>query len=360
MENILDRVEAQIRRYCILPTEDHYVAATLWVAATHVAEIAHTATRLCIGAPEKRCGKTRTMEVLMSLSWRAESLVDTSKAALVALIDQGGGVTIFADEADQWLPKGGPLVGIINAGHQKGKFRTVMENGQPIKQSTFAFVCVAGIGRFPDTIADRAISFNMKRRGPGEKVEPFRLLRDQRPLVELGTELHEELHERMDDLRVIEPRTPVEDRAADNWELLLMIAELYTEPNQTHNPKSWAYRAYQAAIALTEEAEEMREETRSQKLLVALRSMFKRAERMRSDEICTRLAKSDPEYWADFTQRQLYDALGPYGVKSKAIKFPGKGDDPGGTFRGYTRDMFTDVFARYLPKEGEDPGLKAV
>lgn len=356
MEIILDRVETQVRKYCILPTEHHYVAATLLPAATHVADIAHTATRGVIKAPEKRCGKSRLLEVLMCLSWNPESLVDVTKAALVTLITQGAGITIFADECDEWLPKGGPLVGILNAGHQRGKYRTIMENGHPVRQETFAFAFLAGIGSFPGTIEDRAIVFNMKRRGPGEKVSPFRLLRDQGPLVTLGAELHAELRDRLDDLRVIEPENPLEDRAADNWDLLLMIAELFTPANQAHNPQSWAYRAREAAVALTDEAAELQEETRSHKLLIALRSMFKmsRTDKLSSVDICERLAKSDPETWVDFGTMQLASTLEPYGLRPKVLKMKD------GTARGYTRAMFADTFARYLQPEEPDTDLKVV
>src|SRR5262249_48632467 len=117
---ILDEIEDQYRRYCVLPRDEHYWAITGWTAATHVPEACHTATRLVITAPESQCGKSRTLDIVGCLAYNPEPMVDTSRAALVATIAQGDAVTILADEYDQWLPKGGPLVGILNSGHQRG------------------------------------------------------------------------------------------------------------------------------------------------------------------------------------------------------------------------------------------------
>ncbi len=44
---------------------------------------------------------------------------------------------------------------------------------------------LAAIGDLPDTIMDRAIVIRMRRRGPGEKVAPFRTRRDAPALHEI-------------------------------------------------------------------------------------------------------------------------------------------------------------------------------
>ena len=52
-----------------------------------------------------------------------------------------------------------------------------MGQGANLAYKDFATFCpkaIAGIGKLPDTIADRAIPITMKRRAPGETVERFR------------------------------------------------------------------------------------------------------------------------------------------------------------------------------------------
>ncbi|MDP9320285.1 MAG: hypothetical protein M3P16_04225 [Chloroflexota bacterium] len=41
--------------------------------------------------------------------------------------------------------------------------------------STFSAKGIAGIGKLPDTVADRSIKIELKRRAPGEVVQRFRL-----------------------------------------------------------------------------------------------------------------------------------------------------------------------------------------
>jgi hypothetical protein len=72
---------------------------------------------------------------------------------------------------------------------------------------------------------DRAINIRMRRRGPGEKVAPFRTRRDAVPLRAIRDRLHEWVRSSLKDLQAAVPDLPVEDRAADTWEPLFAIAE---------------------------------------------------------------------------------------------------------------------------------------
>jgi hypothetical protein len=88
---------------------------------------------------------------------------------------------------------------------------------------------LAGIGGLPDTIVDRSVMVRMKRRRPGETVSPFRERRD-RPALE---KVRDELAEWLGDAAVqahLDKAEPtdlgLEDRAADVWEPLIMVADL--------------------------------------------------------------------------------------------------------------------------------------
>ena len=52
---------------------------------------------------------------------------------------------------------------------------------------TFALAALAGIGAMPDTIEDRAVVIRMRRRAPGELVQPYRVRRDRPALADLKT-----------------------------------------------------------------------------------------------------------------------------------------------------------------------------
>ncbi|OLM28323.1 DNA primase [Pseudonocardia sp. Ae717_Ps2] len=78
------------------------------------------------------------------------------------LVDEAD--TIFGPKADGHED----LRGLLNAGHQRNR---PAKRYDPHKNrvetiSTFAMAALAGIGRMPDTIEDRAVVVQMRRRTP--------------------------------------------------------------------------------------------------------------------------------------------------------------------------------------------------
>ena len=61
---LLDEVAGALSRYVVLPTAEATVGVVLWIAATHAAPAWNCAPRLVIRAPEKRCGKSRLLDVV--------------------------------------------------------------------------------------------------------------------------------------------------------------------------------------------------------------------------------------------------------------------------------------------------------
>jgi hypothetical protein len=341
---ILDEVEHGIRRYCILPQDEAYDAVTLWDAATHAQPAWETATRLVIKAPEKQCGKSRLLDMVDAMSFRPMMAASMSPAALIASIDEDEPPTILMDEVDTIFTGAGSnesLRGLLNAGHQRGRPYVRVRNGHRVEQPTYAMAALAGIGDMPGTIEDRAVVINMRRRGPGEHVDPYRRKRDEAPLRSLGFHLSAWVRENMDYLAEHNPVNPLEDRAADNWEPLLSIADLAGG--------SWPDRARRAAVALDRAAAETRAASKGEKLLSDLRTIFAALRiagetKIRSQDLIDALRRKDPENWQDMEAPLLARMLHPYGVKPKVMRIPGVD----GTPHGYEASMFTDTFARYL------------
>ena len=61
---ILDALHAAITRYVSLPNGESVDAVTLWTAATHAQPAWAHAPRLVIRAPERRCGKSRLLDMV--------------------------------------------------------------------------------------------------------------------------------------------------------------------------------------------------------------------------------------------------------------------------------------------------------
>ena len=121
------------------------------------------------------------------------------------------------------------LRGILNSGHTRGTayvIRTVGEDHEPAKFSTWGPKAVALIGNLPDTLQDRSIVVPMRRKTPGEKVERLRLGRLD--LEDLLRQAARWAADHGEAIRNADPDVPdgLNDRAADNWRTLLAIADV--------------------------------------------------------------------------------------------------------------------------------------
>ena len=350
---ILAQLHTALNRYVILPTPEAAVAVVLWIAATHAQPAWACAPRLVIRAPEKRCGKSRLLDITEGTCHNPLITVNGSPAAVYRSIGTDDPPTILLDEADTIF--GGKnadanedLRGLLNAGHQRNRpaLRYDAATRTVERIPTFAMAALAGIGAMPDTIEDRAVVVRMRRRAPGEKVAPFRHKRDRPALTELANQLAGWLRGHLAELEKAEPVMPLEDRAADTWEPLMAVADLAGG--------AWPELGRAAAVALTADRDQAANVSDRIRLLTDIRTAFGEADALPTGALIARL-RSDPEApWADhgpdgITARRLAELLADYDIRSANIRF----GEPIGQAKGYRRADFTDAWARYCPiREG--------
>jgi hypothetical protein len=346
---ILARLRAALTRYVILPSAEAAVAVALWIAATHAQAAWQHAPRLVIRAPEKRCGKSRLLDIVEGTCHAPLMTVNASPAAVYRAIGTDTPPTLLVDEADTIF--GGKnaeanedLRGLLNAGHQRNRpaIRWDASTRSLERIPTFAMAALAGIGAMPDTIEDRAVVVRMRRRAPGETVAPFRHRRDRPALGEIAAALTGWLAAHLAELERAEPVMPLEDRAADTWEPLIAVADLAGA--------DWPELARHAALMLTADHDQAAAVSDRIRLLADCRTAFGEAEALPTTALIGRL-RSDPEApWSDhgpdgITARRLADMLSDYDIRSDIIRF----GEPIGRVRGYHRADFTDAWARYCP-----------
>ena len=165
---ILEQVERFIRRFVFL-TADQAAILCLWTAHTHALSCAAATPYLNIFSPEKQSGKTTLLEVFELLAANPWLTGRTSSAALVRKI-AGESPTLLLDESDAAF--GGEkeyaetLRGILNSGHRiGGKASLCVREGDDFVVRNFPVFCpkaIAGLGKLPDTVADRSIPINLK------------------------------------------------------------------------------------------------------------------------------------------------------------------------------------------------------
>jgi hypothetical protein len=349
---LLAELHAALCRYVVLPSPDAADAVTLWIAASHAQPAWEHAPCLAVVSPLKRCGKSRLLDVVAETCWAPLITVNATIAAVVRSIGQDP-PSLLVDEADTlWgtrkqADNNEDLRGLLNAGHQRNRpmLRWDVTTRTAEHLDTFAMAMLAAIGELPDTIMDRAVVIRMRRRAPGEQVDPYRTRRDAPPLNQLRDRLTAWAREHLGELHHAAPVMPLEDRAADTWEPLVAIADLAGG--------DWPARARTAATAMTAaEADHEEDTSAGVRLLGDLREVFDQAdaEALYSTTILERLHKLDEAPWADWyghllRPRELAKLLRPYDLRPRTVREGGTGRP----LKGYARADLHDAWRRYLP-----------
>ncbi|QLG36246.1 DUF3631 domain-containing protein [Streptomyces sp. CB04723] len=347
---VLDELRAAIGRYVVLPSEEALTAVTLWVAASHIQPALQHAPRLAVVGPTKGCGKSRVLDVLHETVSRPMMTVNTSPEVVFRVIGEDP-PTLLVDEADTIFgPKAGDkedLRGLLNAGHQRNRpaWRISGPEHKPTAFPTFAMAALAGIGDLPDTIMDRAIVLRMQKRKPGEKIAAFR---SRYSVPELNA-LRDRLASWLIPLRAtvdrLVPAMPVEDRAADTWEPLVIVADLAGG--------HWPARARTACLAMTRnEVVQDEQTTLKTRLLRDIRRVFEHhgdTEALRSHDLLAALVQDAEAPWAEYGTKglnayHLANLLRDFGISPANHRF-----ENGRQAKAYARNQFLDAWARYCP-----------
>ncbi|HHJ40067.1 MAG: hypothetical protein AXA67_02165 [Methylothermaceae bacteria B42] len=341
---LLDELRAVYTRHLVLP--DHAAEAlALWTLGTYIYNSFRIWPKLLVTSPEKRCGKSTLRETLEAVARQAMPTSNITPAALFRTIDMAH-PTITIDEADAFLADNDDLRGIINSGHTKrGAFviRCDGDDNQPKRFSTWAPMAIFMIKLPADTIVDRSIVIQLRRKLPSERVERMPLDLDERclPIRRRCVRWAEDNAEK---LKRADPDMPQHgnDRALDNWLPLFAIAEAAGG--------EWPVNVRLAFNGL----ETLDEDDGIGPLILRdIRTVFteRRIERMFSRELVAALIEIEESPWAEWrrgkplTQNSLARLLKPFGIRPHIIRI---GPD---IAKGYEFDRFRDAFARYIADE---------
>lgn len=338
---LLNEISFVVRRF-IICSKEVADAVALWVAMTWLIDVVQVAPLVVITAPEKRCGKTQLLTILLKLCYRSLSASNISPAALFRCIESWQ-PTLLLDETDTFLKENEALRGIINSGHSRDNayvIRTVGDDHIPQRFNTFGAKALSGIGHLPDTLRDRAIILELRRKLGHESVDRLRYAEPNlfeiltRKLARFATDYREAV-------RLVRPHLPeqLNDRAQDNWEPMLAIADVAGG--------EWPKRARIAALKISEIDDSA---SVGNELLADIKEIFedKNLDRISTQDLIAALISDDMKSWATYnrgrqlTPRQLAARLKSFGIKPETIR------TCSGTPKGYKREQFKDAFERYL------------
>jgi len=346
---LLDDLAAYIRRFVSLSESQTRVAAA-WVVHTHTFNAADATPYLAITSAEKQSGKTRLLEVLETLVENPWFTGRVTAAVLTRKIDANR-PALLLDESDAAF--GGEkeyaetLRGVLNTGHRRGGTSSCCAGqGANITTkdfSTFSPKAIAGIGKLPDTVADRAVPIRLKRAAQGERVERFRRRDIESDAARLKAQIEAWGGGIVSMLRDARPELPEEltDRQQDGAEPLLAIADAAGG--------AWPQALRRSLVALCAEAQVADSSIRVQ-LLKDVQQVFdaRGIDRFASVDLAAALYEIETSPWAEWshgkpiTPGKLARLLSSHDIKPHSVRIGDK------TPKGYQREDFEDAWARYL------------
>jgi putative DNA primase/helicase len=356
---LLDRLANAARAHVVMSDHDRDVGA-LWTVHSYLLDCFFISPRLGVCAPTKGCAKTLLLDVLAPLVLRPLPTTNVTPAAIFRVIE-GHRPTLLIDEADTFLRDNDELRGVLNSGHRKGGrvLRTVGEDHEPRAFATYSACAIALIGTLPDTLHDRSVVINLKRRLRSEKIDPFRPDRVAH-LDVLARQIARWAKDHAERIANADPAMPdgIINREADNWRPLFAIAD--------QAGGEWPERARAAATAAHSAAGG--DATSMLELLLSdIRDIRdeKNVEQIPSGDLVQALVDREGRPWAEMgksrkplTQNRLARMLAITGVRiaPKQIRVLHQGGITGQVIekqvRGYVFADFKDVFDRYLPPKG--------
>lgn len=364
---LLTDVVKTIRRF-VFCTEHVAVAEAAWAMLTWMQDDLDLLPRMGGMAPAMRCGKSINLDVLTLLCFNPVYATSCSPSVLFRIV-QDKRPTLLLDEVDTWLSVKGAneeLRGVINAGHKRtGRvLRVNPDTLEPEAFPCFAPAALAGIGRLPATINDRAIPCLLKRKLPGEQAD--RLLRKE---VAGFKPLRARIHRWVTDNREA-VRDAIQsgkclpdldnDRASEGWEPLLAVAKVVGG--------DWFKRMMTAAKALENDASNG--DFGDDLLLADIREILKANAKPKFKRIVNNeptdwpgnghvvneqwipaitlhavLVESQEGDWRDLTTRAMSDKLASFGIKAEPQRLDGDGRKQ---TRCYPLGDMEDAIKRYL------------
>lgn len=361
---LLEDISAHIRRYVHVPPEAADAVA-LWIVQTWVHRRLELSAFLNVTSATKRCGKSLLLETMAPLLYRPTSVSGRiTPASLFRLIERHE-PTLLIDEADTFFRDAHELRGIVNGSHRRDLayvVRCVGEDHEPRKFTTWSPKVICGIGGLPDTVHDRSLVIRLARRPARLGALPCWRDRDREAIDILARKIARWIGDRADGVlarrRGVAFPPGLHDRARDNWEALLAIADCAGG--------QWAGRdgrAWHAAEAIGIHARE--EDSDVETLLADVFDVFREAgdpPALATRSILERLNGMDHRPWPEWTRGNPLTAHGlarlltPFGIVPGTIRTEGIGT-AGGTAKGYKRSAFAREWVRYSIGDTPDPSV---
>ena len=343
--DVLDLVLHLIEQHIAIPTTER-LAVALWILHTYVFDRSDITPRLAALSPASGCGKTALLILLDLLTAESYRTDNISPATIYHLLDRGSH-TLLIDEADNLGLLNNPLLrAVFNSGHRRGGGISRFVDGRPRRYATFAPLAIAAIKGtplpLPLPLLHRSIVIDMQR-----SPKPMVRLDERAPEFPVS---REQIHRWAATCTLApDPEMPpsLRNRDADNWRLLLAIADSLGRGED----------ARAAAVALCANRPD---EDPGVVALDHIRIVFSGlgVDRIASAALIGAMHDVDDGLWSDWrgrhgdrqphklTQGELAGLLHPFGIRPRTV-WPANRVPGSKSYRGYMRGWFESAWAAY-------------
>lgn len=352
-EELANEILSILESYLTFEEKHYSCAIALWVLGTFCFDCFLAFPRLLITSPRPRCGKSTLMNLLKKLVNKGVSASNITSSSIFRVIESCC-PTLLIDEADTFLNSNEEMRGVVNSSHSKEgahilrtEANTKTKNYDVKSFSTWAVIAIAMIKKPRDTIKDRSIIIPLKRQ---KKLKKQRMNKKSYITFCANMKIIRQkckrwVNDNFEKLENHDPKIPEteNDRLADNWFSLFVIAELLSE--------EWQRKAHQAfqhfngenyiddsqEIVLLQDIKLIVNELKSDKI-----------DKIHSESLVQKLITLEDSQWANFkfgkplNQSDLAKMLEPFEIKPRQMKISGINK------KGYELNNFDDVFERYL------------
>jgi uncharacterized protein DUF3631 len=336
--NVLDLTLRLLEEHVAVTAEEQ-LAIALWILHTHVYDRFSATPRLALLSPTRECGKTSLLSLLETLVGEPYRSDNITSAAVFRVLDDRHHTTLLIDEVDNLgLLKNSILRSIFNAGHGRSGSVDRVIRGHVQKFNVFAPLAVAAIGDvLPMPLTSRAIVIRMHRYVPTEGQPHLRRVDQNDPALLAA---REEIGKWARTFSLTDPEMPFRNRAADNWRVLISIADALGRGDE----------ARMVAQALRNPDEDP-----AVVLLGHIRQIFltRGVDRISSKDLVEALLQSEEWHWRgprddlaphNLTQGEVAQMLRPFGIRPRTI-WPSRER----SCRGYMREWFERAWKTYCP-----------
>ena len=350
---IVATLESTFLKYLALDAGLALVLA-LWTLATHVFDCFDAFPYLAINSPTKRCGKTRSGEIIEVLACEPLLTTGASPAAIFRKVQaqelKQRTVTLIMDESETLRAKSERselLLSILNSGYRRGQsvLRCEGEKHEPKAFKTFCPKVVILIGTLPDTLADRCIPITMRRRRAGEHVERFFYARARHEAADTLGKIETWAKAARSDVEqsLLRDLEFLEDREAELWLPLFAVCQVAAR-ERIEELQRVAIR-----ISKSKQAEEPAD--MGVLLIKDIREVFLRCgeSRLATSRLLVELTINEESPWNGWSNgkglsaRDLARLVRPFGIESRNLRTEGQ------ILKGYDRVSYEEAWATYLP-----------